>query len=86
MKWRPIETAPKVQHPMFVVIAIDVIVGEGTRPYTTDPYCVWWSDTEVVGDERIDNKTHFARWPHRFPPTHWAPLPIVKVGEVKNGL
>jgi len=63
-EWLPISTAPKVREPyrMFVVIAVDVRVGNGTR-YTTDPYCVWPEDGK------------FVRWPHPFPPTHWMPLP-----------
>lgn len=66
-QWLPISTAPKERKPysMIVVIAMDVIVGDGIR-YTTDPYCVWplgFQTGECV------------RWPHSFPPTHWRPLP-----------
>lgn len=63
-EWLPISTAPKVREPhqMFVVIAVDVRAGNGTR-YTTDPYCVWPEGSK------------FVRWPHPFPPTHWMPLP-----------
>jgi hypothetical protein len=63
-QWLPISTAPKEHKPysMFVVIAMDVIVGNGIR-YTTDPYCVW-----PMGET-------YVRWPHSFPPTHWMPLP-----------
>lgn len=76
MKWQPIETCPKTKNPMFVVIAIDV--DRYGHKYTSDPYCVWWSDQIIIGDERSDYKTHFPRWPHPFAPTHWAPLPSVK--------
>ena len=64
VQWLPINTAPKEHKPysMFVVIAMDVIVGDGIR-YTTDPYCVW-----LMGGK-------YMRWPHSFPPTHWRPLP-----------
>jgi hypothetical protein len=63
-QWLPISTAPKEHKPysMFVVIAMDVIVGNGIR-YTSDPYCVW----PMSGT--------YMRWPHSFPPTHWRPLP-----------
>lgn len=66
MEWQPIETAPK-DRKMFVVQAFDVETGlstpSGGRRYTTDPWCVWYSNGE------------FVRWPHPFPPTHWVPLP-----------
>ena len=42
--------------------AFDVDVGVGSL-YTTDPYCGW-----IQGQE-------FVRWPHQFPPTHYAELP-----------
>ena len=59
---QPIETCPKETKKMFVVIAMNKLLG-GTVPYTTDPYCVWHQGGE------------FVRWPHGFPPTHWTPLP-----------
>ncbi len=67
-EWQPIETAPegvKVSEQMFVVIAFNVRSSE-SNPflYTSDPYCVW---------KQKDGS--FARWPHRFNPTHWMPLP-----------
>lgn len=52
---------------MFVVKGFDVEVQYGGFPYTTDPYCVWKNDDGT-----------FARWPHPFPPTHFAILPVVK--------
>jgi hypothetical protein len=64
MDWMPIDTAPLTKKPMFVVIGIDVKVGNTT--YTTDPYCVW---------RREDGK--FVRWMHPFPPTHWLRLPDI---------
>jgi hypothetical protein len=63
--WQPIETAPTSGREMFVVRAFNVPVTISGPPYTSDPYCVWIDDTS--GD--------FARWPHKFPPTHWIPLP-----------
>lgn len=64
MKWQPIETAPTDTKTMFVVRAFDIKpFPEYTDLYTTDPYCIWVEDGE------------FVRWPHRFPPTHWMPLP-----------
>ena len=63
MKWQPIETAPRDGKTIFVAIAIGIKVGS-TENYTTDPWCVWHgTDDEYV------------RWPHRFLPTHWMPLP-----------
>lgn len=63
--WQPIETAPANSLEMFVVKAFNVCNEfTGNRPYTTDPYCVW-CDSEGV----------FVRWPYKFTPTHWAPLP-----------
>jgi hypothetical protein len=66
MNWLPITTAPQSRKPfeMFVVIAIRSIPQPSSAPYTSDPYCVW---READGS--------FARWPHRFAPTHWCPLP-----------
>lgn len=32
--------------------------------YVSDPWCVWQ-----------DKKGYFVRWPHKFSPTHWMPLP-----------
>lgn len=61
----PIDTMSVKDKTMFVAIAIDV-EGFVSRPYTTDPYCVW-----KEGDK-------FVRWPHKFPPTHWLPLPKFK--------
>lgn len=48
---------------MFVVRGFDVLTIATGIKYTTDPYCVWYEEGE------------FVRWPHRFPPTHWMPLP-----------
>jgi hypothetical protein len=61
----PIETAPTVGRGMFVVKAFRVRNGfTGGHEYTSDPWCVWRQED---GD--------FARWPHKFQPTHWCPLP-----------
>lgn len=61
--WQPIDTAPKDNsRKMFVVKAFDVLLLSG-RKYTSDPYCVW------------RGKDEFVRWPHKFDPTHWMPLP-----------
>ena len=62
--WQPIETAPMEGRRMFVVKAFGVIFNDGKLPYTSDPYCVWRGNGGV-----------FERWPHRFSPTHWMPLP-----------
>lgn len=66
-QWQPIDTLPVKQmresREMFVVRGFNV-EGMSTGPYTTDPYCVW-----------IGIEDELARWPHRFPPTHWLPLP-----------
>ena len=66
INWLPINTAPSGREPwrMFTVIAINVKPTETSPPYTSDPYCVW---REKDGS--------FARWPHNYPPTHWAPVP-----------
>ena len=61
MKWQPIETAPKETTQMFVVVAFGAKVG--ATPYNSDPWCVWHQRGE------------FVRWPHKFSPTHWMPLP-----------
>ncbi len=62
MNWRPISEAPKNTKKMFVVKAVNVY-HFGTRPYTSDPYCVW-----------AENGV-FVRWPHEFSPTHFCELP-----------
>lgn len=66
MKWQPIEHAPRDgSRTMFVVRAFNVCNKHTCgRPYTSDPYCVW----------RQENGT-FARWPHKFDPTHFTELP-----------
>lgn len=72
-KWQPIETAPAGTKEMFVVQAFRVRnCFTGGQEYTSDPWCVW---REQTGG--------FARWPHNFPPTHWAPLPVDPQGEQK---
>ena len=65
MNWQPIETAPKNDKVMFIAIAVGVKVTPESVPYTTDPWCVW----------QDVNRGEFVRWPHRFRPTHWMPLP-----------
>ena len=60
-RWHPIETAPKETTQMFVVVAFGAKVG--ATPYNSDPWCVWHQRGE------------FVRWPHKFSPTHWMPLP-----------
>lgn len=60
--WRPISEAPHGGRQMFVVRAFNV--QQGSTTYNSDPWCVW---REKSGS--------FARWPHKFPPTHWQPLP-----------
>jgi hypothetical protein len=60
--WIPIETAPKNQKEMFIVKAFNAESHGGAR-YTSDPWGVW-----------VENG-HFIRWPHKFNPTHWMPLP-----------
>ena len=63
-RWQPIETAP-IGETLFVVIGVTKGNGfTGDKPYTTDPFCVW---QEKPGE--------FRRWPHRWMPTHWMPLP-----------
>lgn len=73
MEWQPIETAPKDSKEMFVVQAFNVDtrlhLPSGYPRYTTDPWCVWYSRGE------------FVRWPHDFPPTHWARLPPPPKGD-----
>ena len=68
--WKPIEQSLqyKGSKKMFVVIAINVSNGfTGGKPYTTDPYCVWY-----------EKDGSFARWPHNFNPTHCYFLPEIK--------
>lgn len=62
MGWLPIESAP-VGKTMFVAKAFAQQI-VGSMMYDSDPWCVWQSS---LGS--------FERWPHRFPPTHWMPLP-----------
>lgn len=67
-EWQPIETVPKDDRTMLVVRAFNVKNRfTGGVEYTSDPWCVW---VDVKGSEIV-----FCRWPHRFPPTHWMPLP-----------
>lgn len=78
-EWLPIETAPKVfgdgAKPMFVVCAFNVRNGfTGGKPYTTDPYCVW-----------AQKDGGYMRWPHKFSPTHWQPLPAAPKTETPEG-
>lgn len=67
MYWLKIENLPehyKKTNRMFIVKAIDIFPSEtSVFKYTTDPYCVWFGDGT------------FIRWPHKFPPTHYAILP-----------
>ena len=67
--WHPIETAPKETTQMFVVVAFGAKVG--ATPYNSDPWCVWHQRGE------------FVRWPHKFSPTHWMPLPKAPAMEWK---
>ncbi len=60
--WQTIETAPKKTKVMFLVKGFDVDIGSSAK-YTTDPWAVWREENE------------FVRWPHRFNPTHWMPIP-----------
>ncbi len=60
MDWRSIDTAPKNSGRQFLVIGVNVMGGT----YTTDLHCVWTRNGE------------FVRWPHKFPPTHWMPIPL----------
>ena len=62
MKWQPIETAPRNRQ---MVLVIGDKVNAGHMIYTTDMYCVWFDDRGEI----------CARWPHKFMPTHWMPLP-----------
>ena len=68
-RWQPIETAPKETTQMFVVVAFGAKVG--ATPYNSDPWCVWHQRGE------------FVRWPHKFSPTHWMPLPKAPAMEGK---
>ena len=68
-RWHPIETAPKETTQMFVVVAFGAKVG--ATPYNSDPWCVWHQRGE------------FVRWPHKFSPTHWMPLPKAPAMEGK---
>ena len=60
-RWHLIETVPKETTQMFVVVAFGAKVG--ATPYNSDPWCVWHQRGE------------FVRWPHKFSPTNWMPLP-----------
>lgn len=59
--WNAIDE--RVPSPKVMVILIGANVGP-RGDYTTDPYCGW---------RNADDS--WARWPHPFPPTHWAPIP-----------
>jgi hypothetical protein len=61
--WLPIESAP-IGLEMFIIRGFDVRVSDHITKYTTDAYAIW---------QPFRGK--FERWPHRFEPTHWMPLP-----------
>lgn len=67
MFWYEISHLPTMyidNRVMFVVKAFNVFPTDtAIFKYTSDPYCVW-----------IENGK-FVRWPHPFPPTHYAVLP-----------
>lgn len=67
-EWKPISELP-AERKMVVLVAIDVLIPiNETRStlYSTDPYCGW-----------RNSDGSFARWPHPFPPTHFATLPEI---------
>lgn len=59
MDWQPIETAPRGSRKVIVLIS-----DAGPDGYVTDPWTGW-----------VERDGKFARWPHKFPPTHWLELP-----------
>lgn len=67
MKWNKIENLDKEQlqatREMFIVRGFNV-EGVSVMPYTTDVYGVW-----------LERDGSFARWPHKFAPTHFMLLP-----------
>lgn len=65
VEWRPIETAPSKERVSVLLIG-------------RYPGGAGWSDVYHCWSQppfRDDWATHWARWPHAFPPTHWLPLP-----------
>jgi hypothetical protein len=64
-QWRPIETAP---HDARVTVLLIGRYPNGNgwsdiyQGWSQPPYGKGWA-------------THWARWPHSFPPTHWMPSP-----------
>lgn len=59
--WQPIATAPKGKKAILLI-----------APYPgghawSDPYAGWWD---------AGLRQPWFRWPHTFPPTHWAPITV----------
>lgn len=71
--WKPIAELPVDPRGKNVValIAINTLEARGSSPYTSDPYCGW----RIA---EINYPESFARWPHRFLPTHFCELPSTK--------
>lgn len=61
--WQPIESAPKVKHPMIVVRG-----HFADRNYTTDPWCVFWQDGKWERWPHKDAPTHWMPLPARPSP------------------
>jgi len=60
MEWISVEDKMPAHRQPVLMIAIN----EGPRgDYTTDQYAGWTEDGDWV------------RWPHKFYPSHWMPLP-----------
>lgn len=70
MTYKPIETL-KHRKSVILIGVYKELPQAGGRPYKTDPYVGW-----------LENDGDFARWPHPYPPTHFAELPSTK--ELEN--
>lgn len=62
-KWLDISKL-ETKRKLVVLVAKTEIAG---REYITDPWCGWLTDDGT-----------FARWPHKFEPTHFIELPEFK--------
>jgi hypothetical protein len=63
-EWKPIGTAPKDGREILLRARTREALPGGAE-YVTDVYHGWW-------DRAHGN---WARWPHKFAPTHWMKIP-----------
>lgn len=63
--WRPIETAPRDRKMVALIARYPDNRG------WTDPWNSWWDTAMQI----------WPRWPHPFPPTHYAVIPTPPAGD-----